>query len=726
MSIGKLKRRDFIKVSSAFLASSAMTMGEFPLPGSSGELSAQSGERVVKSICEICFWRCGIDVHVRDGKVYKITGQKEHPLSRGRLCPRGAGGHGLLYDPDRLKHPLIRESSANGRQYFRKASWEEAISVVAENIQKLGQEYGPGAMVSFTHGFGGSIVKRLCNSCGIVTAPSYAQCRGAREDGFKLTYGHSVGSPEGVDVANCKYLVVLGHHLGENMHNTAVQDLATAVNNGAKLVAVDPRFSVIAGKGKWLPIKPATDIALLNGWAHILIKEKIYDIDFVNANTIGLDDVWETVKDSTPERTAAITGIPVEDIIDTARDMARYAPNALVHPGRRANWYGDDTQRARAMANINALLGNYKMPGGLIKQKKYGVPPIKFPKFKHPRIQYKSQFPLASKVSSWEVINHTVKGDPWEIHGWMVYGTNLIHTSANQSLTYEAIQKLKFMVAVDVLPTEITSYADVVLPECTYLERYDELDDRTFRVPYVAIRQPAVPPMYETKSSFDIYKMLADKMGRPDLFEMPIETYLDTRLKKIGKSLKELKKKGVFTKPETRLFRSPGEKLKFKTPSGKIELSSSLMKKHGFDAVPKYTPHPDNPPGYFRMLFGRAPMHTFGRTTNNRVLLELMSENTIWVNENAGLDMGLKDGEYVYLVHTNGTRSNNNIKVKLTQRVRKDVVYMVHGFGHTDPRLKAGYMKGVNSSEMIIDTKIDPVMGAVGIQHNFVTFSREA
>ncbi|MBT4527468.1 MAG: molybdopterin-dependent oxidoreductase [Deltaproteobacteria bacterium] len=726
MKLGKFKRREFIKISSAFLASSAVAhSGSQFLSAESAEASVKSGDRVVKSICEICFWRCGIDVHVRDEKVYKITGQKDHPLSRGRLCPRGAGGHGLLYDPDRLKHPLIREI-VNGRQFFRKASWEEAMTLVADNVKQLGQDYGPGALVSFTHGFGASFLKRLCNSCGIVSAPSYAQCRGAREDGFKLTYGHSVGSPEGVDVANCKYLVVIGHHLGENMHNTAVQDLSLAIKKGAKLVAVDPRFSVLASKGKWLPIKPATDIALVRGWIHILIKEKKYNIDFVAQNTVGIDELWDGVKDATPELTAKLTGIPVEQVVEVARDLARYAPNALIHPGRRANWYGDDTQRARSMAILNALLGNYKMPGGLITQKKYGVPPINFPKFKHPRVQYSSKYPLASKVSSFEIIQHTLEGKPWDIHGWIVYGTNLIHTSANQALTYEAITKLKFIASIDVLPSEITGYSDVILPECTYLERYDDLDDRTYREPYVAIRQPAVPPMYDSKPGIEIFKILAEKMGRFDLFEDDIETYLDKRLKKIGKSLEELKEKGVFVKPETPLYRQPNQKLKFKTPSGKIELVSSKMKEHGFDGVPQYTPHRENPDGYYRLLFGRAPMHSFGRTTNNRILLEMMPENTIWVNEQAAERIGLKDGEYVYLVHENGTRSNNNIKVKLTQRVRDDVVYMVHGFGHTDPRLRAGYMKGVNSSELTIDTVIDPVMGAVGIQHNFVTFSRGA
>ena len=727
MGIGNVKRREFIKISSAFLASSAVAFNGDPFSSkySDEARAADSGDRVVKSICEICFWRCGIDVHVRNGKVYKITGSEGHPLSRGRLCPRGAGGHGLLYDPDRLRHPLVREV-VNGRSFFRKASWEEAMTILSDNVRKLGEEYGPGALVSFTHGFGASFLKRLCNSCGIVSAPSYAQCRGAREDGFKLTYGHSVGSPEGVDVQNCKYLIVIGHHIGENMHNTAVQDLSTAIGKGAKLVAVDPRYSMLASKGKWVPITPATDIAFINGLMHVLISEELYDKEFVHKYCAGFDELKASLQAATLQSTSALTGIPVDDILEIARDLGRYAPNVLIHPGRRANWYGDDTQRSRAIAIINALLGNYKMPGGIITQKSYGVPKIPFPVFKHPRVQYKSSFPFASKVSSWEVINHTVTGKPWGIYGWLVYGTNLIHTSADQSLTYEAIKKLKFMCVIDVLPSEITGYADVVLPECTYLERYDDLDDRSYRIPYVGIRQPVVPPMYESKPNHEIIKMLADKMGRPDLFEDDIESYLNKRLRKMGSSLEELKEKGFLVKPESKLYRRPGQKLKFKTPSGKIELASQRLKEAGFEATPQYTEHRKNPPGYFRLLFGRAPMHSFGRTTNNRILLEMMKENTVWVNDRAAQKMDLKDGEYVYLQHENGTRSNFAIRVKLTQRVREDVVFIVHGFGHTDRRLRGGYGKGVNSSEMIIEAKNDPIMGAVGIQHNFITFSREA
>ena len=725
MSKSRVNRRDFIKVSSAFLAGSAMASNGMPFIGS-GDLHAQEGERVVKTFCEICFWKCGVDAHVKDGKVVKLTGQKDHPLSNGKLCPRGAGGLGMLYDPDRLKHPLIRET-VNGKQMFRKASWEEAISVVAENVQQLGQDFGPGALVSFTHGYGASFFARLCNSCGIIAAPSYAQCRGAREDAYKVTYGHAVGSPESIDLPNTKYLVLFGSHLGENMHNTSVQDFTAGIAKGMRMVVADPRYSTAAGKAeKWLPIRPGTDMALMRAWIKILIAEDLYDKKFIQENAVGFDELWEEVKDVTPAETYAITGIPVEDIVKVARDLGRYKNNAMVYPGRRVNWYGDDMQRLRAVAILNALLGNYRMPGGFLKYGKIDVPKIKFPVMKHPRVQYRSKFPLASKVSATEIIEHTLSGKPWEVHGWLVYGCNLTSTAANQQQTYDAIQKLKFMFAVDILPAEITSFADVILPECTYLERYDDLHNPAFREPYVAIRQPAIPPLYDSKPAHEIVKMLSDKMGRPDLFEMDIETYLDTRLKKIGSSLQEIKVKGVLKKPMSDLYRKPGEKLKFKTPSGKIELASSKMKKAGFDAVPHYTPPAKSPPGYFRLLFGRTPFHTFARTTNNRVLLELQSENDLWINEQIGKDLGLKNGEYVTIENQVGIQSSFKIRVRLTQRVRPEIVYMHHGFGHTNPALKAGYKKGVLDTEMLSETVIDPTMGSVGVQNNFVKIIKEA
>ena len=729
MANNSLGRRDFIKISSTFLASSTILASDLSFPEFVfGESEPNGMSKVVPTTCELCFWRCGVDAHVRNGKVYKITGQKEHPLSNGKLCPRGTGGHGLLYDPDRLKHPLIRET-VNGKQQFRKASWEEAISLIGDRMKMITDKYGVESTVFFSHGFGASFFKTMLKAYGIKTfsAPSYGQCRGARQEAFKMTYGHGVGSPEGLDIANSTYVVLLGSHLGENMHNTAVQDFAAALSKGAKFVVVDPRYSTAAGKAeKWLPIKAGTDLALIRSWIHILIKHKLYDTEFVKDNTVGLEELWEGVKDATPESTYAITGIPVEDIVNVAKDLGRHGSSALLHPGRHVAWYGDDTQRERAIAILNALLGNYRMPGGFIVQPGFSVPKVKFPVANKSTRNTKSKYPLANSIPANEIVERTITGKPYDIKSWFVYGTNLIHSLGDQKATLEAIQKLDLLVAVDVLPMEITSYADVILPESTYLERYDDLDTRTFRTPYVAIRQPAVAPMYDTKPGHEIAAMLAKKLGMPDLFPSNIETYLDKRLQGIGSSLKELKKKGVLKKPEDMQYRQPGEVLTFNTPTGKIELASEKLRAAGLDPVPRYTAHPKNPPGYFRLLFGRAPMHTFGRTANNRFLGEIMPENELWINAVAARDMGLEHGEYIYLVNQDQIKSRTQIKVRLTERIRADVVYMVHGFGHTEPGLKFAKNRGISDSDLISRLDIDPVMGGTGMQNNFVTFTREA
>jgi len=152
----------------------------------------------VPTFCEICFWKCGVLAHVKGGRVTKITGNPDHPLSRGRLCPRGTGGTGLLYDPDRLKKPLVRRKK-RGEEVFEEVSWDAALNRVAEGMQAIKKKFGPEAMALFTHGYGGSWFKHLIKAYGSpnIGAPSYAQCRGPREVAFSITYGQGIGSPRG-------------------------------------------------------------------------------------------------------------------------------------------------------------------------------------------------------------------------------------------------------------------------------------------------------------------------------------------------------------------------------------------------------------------------------------------------------------------------------------------------------------------------------------------------
>jgi thiosulfate reductase/polysulfide reductase chain A len=161
--------------------------------------------------------------------------------------------------------------------------------------------------------------------------------------------------------------------------------------------------------------------------------------------------------------------------------------------------------------------------------------------------------------------------------------------------------------------------------------------------------------------------------------------------------------------------------MNFYTPSGKIEFYSYQLAAAGFDPVPNYTRPEEPPAGYFRLLYGRAPVHTFSKTQSNPLLSDLMPDNEVWVNRDVANRMGLKSGDYVKLKNQDG-KVSNRVRVKATERIRTDCVYMVHGFGQKAKMLKSTYKKGASDSELQTKYKTDPLMGGTGVNMNFVTF----
>jgi thiosulfate reductase/polysulfide reductase chain A len=285
------------------------------------------------------------------------------------------------------------------------------------------------------------------------------------------------------------------------------------------------------------------------------------------------------------------------------------------------------------------------------------------------------------------------------------------------------MKQLDFVVAIDTMPAEVTGYADVVLPENTYLERYDDLENGPYRVPYVALRQPAVASLYDTKPGWWIAKNLGDKLGVGQYFPWKdAEDYLSVRMEKSKLSFDELKRSGVILGQPAPIY-EPGPEMKFKTPSGKVEFFSEVLARAGLAPMPEYEPPEEPPPGYFRLLFGRSPVHTFSRTTNNPRLLEIVGENELWINTEMARQLGLKTGMRVMLENQDSVKTGP-IRVRATERIRQDCVYMVHGFGREDRRLRAGHGKGAADSRLITRVKRDPVMGGTGMNVNFVTVSR--
>ena len=737
-------RRDFIKVSALGLGGLAMSASAINLLKAAvpqdlinKDSDPQKGLRRFPTYCEVCFWKCaGWTYTDEDGKIMKIIGHEDDPHCNGRLCPRGTGGVGMYYDKDRLTTPLIREGEP-GSQTFRPASWDEALGLVAKNMKEIANKYGPEAMALFNHGSSGHYIGHLLKAYGStnIVAPSYAQCRGPREVGFTATFGAGVGSPEPTDIRDTNCLVLIGSHLGENMHNGQVQEMSDAIDKGATIITVDPRFSTAASKSKyWLPIKPATDLALLLAWIHVLIYEDIYDKDYIERYAFGLDQLKKHVKNMTPEWAYGITTIKPDVIRKTAREMANASPAAIIHPGRHVTWYGDDTQRARAVAILNALVGSWGRRGGFYFKEGMKLPHYPHPEYPKPKWSWKEtmngKYPLAGLAVSNTLIEASIPSEEnkHQIHGWVVSGTNLPLTMPDKPTLAKAMQSLDFLAVVDTMPMEITAWADVILPECTYLERYDDIRTSPHREPYLALRMPASKPLGDSKPAWWIAKQLGEKLGLGDYFDYEDYTeVLDWQLKKVGSSLEEMKKIGVkkFDRKSGGLYLLPGEDYEFNTNTGKIELFSTEFQDEGFDPMPVFTPHPEPPQGFYRLIYGRAPMHTFSRTANNPNLTALMHENSCWINPKVADLWGIENNQYIWLKNQDGVVSDFPIKARITERIRWDSIYMVHGFGHKDKKLSLAYGKGAADSYMITNVMMDPIMGGTGMRGNFVTFLTE-
>jgi thiosulfate reductase/polysulfide reductase chain A len=552
-------RRQFIRITSLGAGALLAGSGAYKLISEFSN-SAEEGKVAVDltrtpTYCEVCFWKCAGWVYkTPEGRIWKIIGNDDDQHCNGRFCPRGTGGIGMYYDEDRLRTPLIRVEE-RGKQVFREASWDEALEHIAKKMKEIASKYGPEAMALFTHGSGSSYYTNLIKAFGSanIAEPSYAQCRGPRDEAFVATFGEEVYSPEITDIRDTRCLVLIGSHIGENMHNGQIQEMSDAIDKGATIITVDPRFSTAAGKSKfWLPVKPSTDLALLLSWIHEIIYNEWYDRKYVEQYCSGFEELKNHVKDFTAEWAYGITTITPVMIRETAKAMADASPSVIVHPGRHVTWYGDDTQRIRAVAILNALLGSWGRRGGFYRPAKTSVPPYPVPEYpvaaKSWQDAFPGRYPLASLTVSNALVDASIPENKpgFLIKGWIVNGSNLINTIPNQANTFKAIENLDLLVAIDTMPMEITGWADVVLPECTYLERYDSLRSGPHRMPSVALRMPAAEPMHNTKPGYWIARELSKKLGLEAWFPMEKqEDLLDWQLKKLGSSLEEMKRIGV-------------------------------------------------------------------------------------------------------------------------------------------------------------------------------------
>lgn len=689
-------------------------------------------EKEVYSICFMCSFRCPIKVKIKDGQVTWIEGNPHVAGMEGSLCPRGAAGHSLLYDDQRLQSPLIR-TGKRGEGKFRKATWDEALDMVGEKLSAIIKEHGGHSVVLgeraqlATH-----VSKTFLKAIG---SPNHfthdAICKGSVNTACRSIFGY-VDSQMGFDYKNTKHIVLYGRNIFESLSVKEVNNLMYAMEHGAKMTYIDPRVTVTATKAhRYWMIRPGTDLALNYALINIILNERLYDATFVDKWVLGLKELQDFINPYTPDWAEQETGIPAGAIIELAREAGKDRPSVIFHFGYRGASHQNEIYFRRSILILNALIGSIESKGGLFFKKgpseEDGQPARKLTQQKFPKIDLPrfdkvgtKDFPLpdpnhgVGQILPYAILNQ----DPYPIKALIAYRFDPIMSIPDSTLTKKALDELDLILAIEINYSDIAWYADVVLPESTYLERTDCVQQVNGLKPQMFLRKQAVAPRYDTRDGVMILKQIADRIGTGKFFPYDsVDELVRWQLESTGFTMEDFEAKGFVTYGKKQIFWDRGEGIKLKTPSKKIELKSSLLEDAGFESFPDYKPVAKPDSNHFRLVVGRVALHTHVSTQNNLYLNELCSENVLWINKDRAAELGINNGDSVEVASSVG---KGQISVKATDLIHPETVFLLHGFGHEAESAERSCRKGINDA-LLQENLTDKIGGSPALHDTFVT-----
>ena len=552
----QLGRRRFLKVAGASAAAVAAGTGvsgctsigakEHTIaanPAGQKEWGREAGEWI-PSCCNMCGGQSGILVHVVNGVVEKIEPNPWNPnnytnissdffqgysetygCAEGAvLCPKGNAGIAQLYDPDRVKKPLKRtnpDRSVGADPRWQEISWEQALDEIAGKMKALrdGGEAHKLLWFSEDHSF----THIQADFCKLYGTPNYSNhsnlCDVSRKASYKTVMGHDRPL---ADFLQSKYILLFGWNPTSAIKWVHLPRIITrAIERGARMVVVDPYLSDTAVKGQeWVSIRPATDGALALALGHVIVREGLYDKEFVERWTTGFPEYAEYVKDKTPAWAEKITSVPAKVIERIARELATTKP-ALVDVWSGPGQHSNGVQGGRAIAALNGLIGSYDRPGTMIIPDKRGgkhaevVPDdTAAATLVQPRFDEVKKYPLGhgSGVYTHAFSNLGDGKGPYQPKMGVIVFQNVMMSVPGSANVAKALAKLDTLVVVDTMMSETAKLATYVLPGTTYLERYD-LNSHWVTWPVLGLRQPVVKPIFGQPAEYETIAALGRRLG---------------------------------------------------------------------------------------------------------------------------------------------------------------------------------------------------------------------
>ncbi len=696
----------------------------------------ETGIEVRKTICAICeggSTSCGVEAFVKDGRIVRIQGDKDHPFSGGTLCSKGSAGRQYVYSPDRILTPLKRVGE-RGEGRFEPIGWDQALDDIAARLIEIKSQDGPqavGAFCGYTKWLR-PFLQRLIHSFG---SPNFlsesSTCFFATAMAAKLTYG-AWGGP---DIKNTRCLLVWNNNAPHSA-TAGVRRLLDARARGMKLIVVGPMSTLLSRSADiHLALRPGTDGALALAMANVIIAENLYDADFVANWTTGFEAYRDYTAQFTPDKAASITGVAAEQIVQAARLYAQTRPAAMMNSASATVHHTNGVQNHRALTALVGLTGNFDIKGG-----NYSVPETwlhvasgattNFKGFSWPRPWDQmaprvgaDRFPafteLVPEAQSMHLPRQLQTGSPYPIKALLGFGMNHRMWPGSDQVI-ESLRRLDLFVQTELFMTDTTKMADYVLPACTSYERREL---RFYPGNFVVWTQPAIAPLGQSRSDADIIFDLARRIVPEDALMMQgYEACLDYVLEPTGLTTRFLDDyPGGYQMTNVRM---PGYKKYetegFATPSGKMEFDSTRLRQLGYDGLPVYkepahSPHatPELAKEFPLVLTtgSRLPMFVHSRTFRMGWDLQLHPEPTVSLNPKDAAERGIADGDPVILATPRGRRQ---VRAQLTHAIIAGAVNIFHGWAK------------VELNELIDPDYLDPISGFPGFKSLLCQVTRTA
>lgn len=627
-------------------------------------------ERTVRSVCPLdCPDACGMLVAVRDGVAVRVRGDPEHPFTRGFLCGKVSHELERVYHPDRLKYPMRRigaKGPAQGR--FERITWDDAIDEIARRFRAIADSPdGPQAILPYSYAGtmgklqGSSLDRRFFHRLG-ASLLDRTICATAGVAGYAATIGSTVGTdPE--SFIHSRYIVNWGSNTAvSNIHLWAIMHRARK-EHGARIVTIDPYRSNTAAKSDWhIAPRPGTDAALALGIVHIAWRDGLADEDYLRRYTIGAEELRARALDEfPPAKVADITGLPVADIEQLAREYATTQP-AVIRINYGLQRHRGGGMAVRTIACLPAVIGAWRHVGGGILLSTSRLYPFNMNAITRPDVIPPGTRTI-NMVQLAEALNGDLPGPP--VRALYVYCANPAAVCPDQTRVLAGLKRADlFTVVHEQFPTDTTDYADVVLPATTHLEHFDLYG--SYGHYFTQAHRAVIAPIGEAKSNNEVFRLLAARLGFEDeLFQVSDEELCRQALDDPrfgGLTVDELLDRG-FVRLNVPDRCTPYAAGGFHTPSGKCTLYNDRLAEHGLDPLAGYTP-PGEDPRERPDLAARFPLQlvcppsphflnsTFVNCSTHRALA---GEPTLEIHPSDAAPRGIRDGQPVRVFNDRGS-----------------------------------------------------------------------